>query len=339
LLHVHSTEGRYAEAVAAGERALVIADALGSAAVKVWASIGLCRVNIAAGEYRRGAESARIAVEALHGEPETGPVGMHWVLQPAAAARTYLALCLARTGDFEAAIEQGEEAVRIAEGTGSPLDRVWAAYGLARVSHARTDFGRAIPLLERALALLEGQMAPAFLARVLAGLGSAYAQSERLAEAPPLLERALAVSGSVHLEQGRSLILVQLGEARLEAGAFDEAGRLAEEAGALSRERHERGNEAWALHLAGQVAARRGPGGMTEARARLREALDRADGLGMRPLAALCRLSLGALAMAAGEPDEARASLSESIGELTAMRIATWRERAEALLAECLRPQ
>jgi DNA-binding NtrC family response regulator/tetratricopeptide (TPR) repeat protein len=338
LLHVHSTEGRYEEATAAGERTLAIAEAIGSTPARVWASIGLCRVLFAAGDYRRGAAAARDALEALAGEPETGPVGMHWVLQPAAAVRTYLALCLARTGDFDEAIREAEDAVAIAERAGAPVDRAWAAYGLARAHHARTAFERAIPLLEGALALLEDDGGPAFLTRILAGLASAYAQSGRSAEAPPLLDRALALGRSASLEQGRALILVQLGETRLATGALDEAARLATEALDLARARGERGNEAWALHLCGEVDAARGGGRVDAARRHLAEALALADTLAMRPLVARCRLSAGALELAAGASAEARSALSTAIAELAAMGITAWRARAEALLAECPSP-
>ncbi len=82
----------------------------------------------------------------------------------------------------------------------------------------------------------------------------------------------------------------------LEAGDLDAADRLATRALALAQERGERGLEALALRLHGEIAARRGdaPG----AEKALREALERATELGMRPLAGVCRRDLDRAAQA-----------------------------------------
>ena len=93
----------------------------------------------------------------------------------------------------------------------------------------------------------------------------------------------------------QALCRLSLGEAQLLAGRLEEAHALAERALALAREHQERGNQAYALRLLGDIAARRDPPESAQAEAHYQQALALADELGMRPLVAHCHLGLGTL--------------------------------------------
>jgi tetratricopeptide (TPR) repeat protein len=80
----------------------------------------------------------------------------------------------------------------------------------------------------------------------------------------------------------------------------------------LCREHKERGYEAWALRLLGDIAAQAAPLEREEAEARYREALELAERLGMRPLAARCYLGLGRLAERVGNRSEAETQLARA---------------------------
>lgn len=82
------------------------------------------------------------------------------------------------------------------------------------------------------------------------------------------------------------------------------------------------------------VAAGRGELG--EARERYGYALGIGEELGMRPHAAQCRMSLGALELAARNREAARSWLEAAAVELRAMGIRAGLERAEALLGGLL---
>ena len=69
----------------------------------------------------------------------------------------------------------------------------------------------------------------------------------------------------------------------------------AERALALTRQRGERGLEAWAHWLIGEIASHRTPADPTVAEAHHRDALALAEAIGMRPLAARAQQALGAL--------------------------------------------
>jgi hypothetical protein len=77
------------------------------------------------------------------------------------------------------------------------------------------------------------------------------------------------------------------------AGRLEEAHALAGKALALARTRQERGNQAYALRLLGDIAARYEPLKSDQAEDGYRQAMALAAELGMRPLLAHCHLELG----------------------------------------------
>jgi tetratricopeptide (TPR) repeat protein len=147
----------------------------------------------------------------------------------------------------------------------------------------------------------------------------------------PLLERALVAGRAIRFVYGETLILCQLGTTCIEAGRLDEAAGHAQQALALARERGERGEEAWALLLSGDIAAGREPAAVEDARARYGQAIALGDEIGMRPLVARARLALGGLERRAGRVAEARRHLAIATAEARAMGIAAWQQRAEEL--------
>jgi hypothetical protein len=117
--------------------------------------------------------------------------------------------------------------------------------------------------------------------------------SGRLAEGAGLLERALDRAEQVPFRAGHSQWVAWLAHARLLAGRPEEARRLAEEAVAWSRKRGERGYEAWALGILGEVERQ---GGAASAAGDLhRQSLALALELGMQPLAARAHQALARL--------------------------------------------
>jgi tetratricopeptide (TPR) repeat protein len=96
----------------------------------------------------------------------------------------------------------------------------------------------------------------------------------------------------------------------------------------------ERGHEAYALRLLGQIEARREPPEVEPAEAHYREALALAEELGMRPLVAHCHFGLGKLYATVGRRTEARGELSAAVELYRAIEMTFWLPQAEAMLAE-----
>jgi tetratricopeptide (TPR) repeat protein len=103
---------------------------------------------------------------------------------------------------------------------------------------------------------------------------------------------------------------------------------------ALAREYQERGNQAYALHLLGEIAAQREPPASDQAAAHYRQALALAEELGMCPLQAHCHQGLGTLYVTIGQQEQARAELSAAIGLYRAMDMTFWLPQTEATLAQ-----
>ena len=165
-------------------------------------------------------------------------------------------------------------------------------------------------------------------------MGAAYTLGGRVADAVPLLTQAMEQTTATEMVAHQALCRLSLGEAQMLAGRLEEAHALAERTLALTRERQERGNQAYALRLLGDIAARREPPESASAETHYRQALALAEELGMRPLQAHCHLGLGTLYVQTGRPEPARAELTAAIALYRAMEMTFWLPQAEAALAQ-----
>jgi hypothetical protein len=120
----------------------------------------------------------------------------------------------------------------------------------------------------------------------------AYVLAGRSAGALPLLEQAVAQAIAMRFMRYHALQVAWLSEAYLRAGRLEEANPEAQRALAFARAHQERGYEAYALRLLGDIAARRDPPGSEPAATHYRQALALTDELGMRPLQAHCHCGL-----------------------------------------------
>jgi tetratricopeptide (TPR) repeat protein len=128
--------------------------------------------------------------------------------------------------------------------------------------------------------------------------------------------------------------VIWLDEAYLLAGRLDEASTQAQRALEFSCAQQERGNEAYALRLLGEVAAQHHPPQGERAEAHYRQTLALAEALDMRPLQAHCHRGLGTLYATIGQQEQAHAELSTAINLYRAMEMTFWLPEAEATLLQ-----
>jgi tetratricopeptide (TPR) repeat protein len=316
------------------QRALDLATAHGDLPSQALASQRLGFVWKTIGEYRRAAERLRQVVETLEGDRRYER--LEATLGTYVFTLDRLAWCLAELGEFAEALARADEAGRFArelDKLDNPRTLLAANRCLGLVSLRRGDLEKAIPPLERAVELCRATPAPALLDVCAAHLGYAYALSGRLPEGVALLEEAVADPGATG-SANHPLFLAYLGEARLLAGRRDDALAVAQRALDLAHRQKERGNEAWVLRLLGEIAARADPPDVKSAEKHYRQALARADELGMRPLAAHCHLGLGRLYRRAGDGAKAQEHLTTAETMYREMDMGFWLERAEAELKE-----
>jgi tetratricopeptide (TPR) repeat protein len=189
-------------------------------------------------------------------------------------------------------------------------------------------------VLERGLRLCDIGQIPTFFMLTAASLGYAYVLSGRVAEALPLLERALEEADRLRFLEEQALYITWLSEAYLLADRKEDALALAQRAIEHSRAHKERGHQAYALRLLGEIAAQHHPPDVPHAEARYQQALALAEELGMRPLQAHCHRGLGTLYAVTGQREQAHSALAAAIALYRAMDMTFWLPQTEAALAQ-----
>jgi tetratricopeptide (TPR) repeat protein len=125
-----------------------------------------------------------------------------------------------------------------------------------------------------------------------------------------------------------ALWTVHLGEGLAAARQLDRARTVAQRALDLSLRHKERGHQAWALRLLGEVAGLVEPPAVGEAEGYFGKALALAEELEMRPLQARAHLGLVRLLRLTGERDRAEDHLATALGLLREMDMRFWLSRA-----------
>jgi len=97
-------------------------------------------------------------------------------------------------------------------------------------------------------------------------------------------------------------------------------------------DRQERSQQARVRRLLADIEAGADTPDVPQAEAGYRAALDLAESLQMRPLAAQCLLGLGGLHRRAGRADQARADLDEALAHFNGMGMTLWIERTRSEL-------
>jgi tetratricopeptide (TPR) repeat protein len=324
--------GAYDLAIAAGQRALMLATAGGDVIQQALAHHQLGVTYLAQGDYYQAIDCFRQTVAFFEGARRHERFGQ--VSLPAVLARSWLTTCYAELGMFAEGSALGEEGLGIAEAVAHPYSLMHASWGSGLLSLRQGDLSRALPLLERAVGICHEIDILFYLPEIAAALGAAYTLAGRAADAVPLLTQAIAQPTTTEIVRYQVLCRLSLGEAHLLAGCLEEARALAKRALALTRAHQERGNEAHALRLLGEIAAHRDPPDAALAEAHYQQALTLANELGMRPLQAHCHLGLGTLYTKIEQQEQAYAELSTTIALYRAMEMTFWLPEAEAALAQ-----
>jgi class 3 adenylate cyclase/tetratricopeptide (TPR) repeat protein len=322
-------------ALAAGQRAVALATTLGDLPLNAQMHLG--HVYYILGDYARALALLRQVVEALPGELAGDRVGERVrVASPASViSRTFLLWSLAEVGAFTEGVARGEEGIRIAEATEHLSSLIIAYCGMGRLCLRQGDVHKAVPVLEQGLRLCKeiGYTSTYFIL-IASPLGYAYALSGRVAEALPLLEQVLEEAERSGFLQEQALYIAWLSEASLLAGRREEAVQLAGQALALARDHKERGHEAWALRLLGEIHTHQEAAAVERAEDYYHQALTLANERGIRPLQAHCHRGLGTLYAMTGQQEQARTALSTAIELYQTMDMTFWLPQTEAALAQ-----
>jgi class 3 adenylate cyclase/tetratricopeptide (TPR) repeat protein len=315
-------------ALESGQRALALTEALGTSALRVQATFRLGQVHFSRGDHRRAVEYLGRNVAELTGDLLYQPFGLPY--HPSVSSRAWAAWCLAELGEFAEGLARGAEAVQLAEAVDHAYSRVIASVGAGVAHLIKGESEEAIAVLEPGLRLCEGGSFPLWFPEIARALGGAFVLTGRLADGLPLLDEAVRQAAAMQLLFGHSRRIADLGDAHRLAGELQEATTLAREALRLAQDHGERGSEAWALRLLGEIASHRDPLLVEEAEGQYRRALTLAGELGMRPLAAHCHLGLGRMYRRAGDRPEWREHLGAAAAQYHELGMSRWASEARA---------
>ena len=315
-------------AIAAGQRVLALAAALGDSTLQGQASLVLGQAYYGLGDFGRAAELLRRSVEEAAQQSDTPRTDRH--LQ----SQAWLARTLGALGAFAEGQRYGEEALRLAtlEGRGQAPVVVHGCLGFLYL--AQGDLEHAVRVLDQGLALCRASGNWLWLQPIAAYLGYAAALQGRLAEGRALLEEAISVPIRTGVRFNHALYVAWLSEVCRLTGYGEEALQHACQALDLARQQKERGNEAHALHQLGVVYAHADPPDVEQAAAHYQQALALAEALGMRPLVAHCHLGLGQLYRRTGKSEEAQEHLATATTMYREMGMTFWLEQIEKEMGE-----
>jgi len=294
-------------ALAEGERALAIGRAIDNQAVLAETNFYRGIVQLAIGDFRASVATLTETLEALKKVVAAGLdfPSRRFALHGPFILRSFLIRSLAELGEFREAIEMGKKAFDRDSDKVSPYASAAISGGLGLAYVRKGEPASAIPILENGLQLCRTYGLNNWIPTVAGTLGAAYVGVTRVEEGVELLKEAIEHGDRLGLGASNSVWVIFLGDGLARAGRRTEALTVAGRGLELCRQRKERGYEAWALRLLGDICA----GGDATERVAAKEhygaALAIGGARGMRPLIAHCLLGLARLSGWAGETEAA----------------------------------
>jgi tetratricopeptide (TPR) repeat protein len=314
-----------------GQRALTIGSKRGDFALEVVANFFLGQGYFNVGTYDRAIDHCRRNVTVLVGERAHERLGLTGL--PSVLSRVWLAWSLAERGEFAEAMKHAKDALSIAEAAGQAYSMAAACLNIGQVQLVRGALDQAIPVLERSVELCKSWNLRVILTTTTSVLGLGYALCRRVSEALPLLEKAESQAPDIRIFNTPTATTA-LGTVYLLAGRMDDAARTASRAAELATKRAFCGSQARALHLLGEISARRDPPDVQQAEEHYRRAITLAKTLGMCPLIAQCHLGLGHLYEQSGNREEASQQLTNAAKLFREMDMRFWVEQADKELGK-----
>jgi tetratricopeptide (TPR) repeat protein len=291
LVNYHYLKGEPDLAIDYGERCLRIADATQDLGLQALARGYLGYSCHAQGQYRRAEFILRENVDALERARATD-TGTQTAISYVTSSG-WLAFTLAELGDFHAADACADQAMRAADAAGHVYGQTIARTLAGLVWLRRGHLDRARELLQPSLDACREKHLDVWRPIPSSLLGLTLALRGHVDSALPLLEDGVHLSEVLGINAYLALWTLHKAEGLLAAGEPARAGEAARHALDLAIAHKERGHQAWAWRLLGEVASREGGAALARAEEHYGQALGIAEELKMQPLVAHVRMGWG----------------------------------------------
>jgi len=346
LINYYYLKGEPELAIEYGERCLRIGEAARDPALSALARSYLGYSCHAEGRYRRAEAILKQNIEALEGvwnQGEGTQAGVSYV-----TSSSWLGFTFAELGEFDAAHGYLDRAQQAAEASGHAYTQTIARTmaGLCWLRQGQLD--RALALLQKSLDACREKNLDVWRPIPSSLLGLTCMLLGRAEEGLALLSDGVTLAEELGLRAYLALWTANLGEGLLATGQVERARTVAQRALDLAIAHKERGHQAWALRLLGDIAAGGGPdnqdmpgsevwrpesSAMQKAAEYFGQSLRLAEELGMRPLVARNHLALGRLYRLADNRGEAEEHLARATTALCDLDMRFWFKRAAKELA------
>ena len=327
LINYHYLRGEPARALEYGERCLAIAERLGDRILASVARRYMGHAYHALGQARQAIKVLQDNADALAADVDREP--------SAAAVTAYVSTCAwlafaqADLGEFDSAETWADRARAEAEARRHPYSEAIALTFAGQVAVLRGQLERAVGPLARALTICRETSLTVWQAIPAALLGHCLVALDRKQDGLSLLEEGVRLSDEVGVKAYLARWATLLGEGFLAIGDTARAAQIGERALELARTHGERGHEAAALRLLGDLALAHEPPLVGTATEHYRTAIAIADELGLRPLLARTHLALGQLQRRAGRAVDAEGNLTTAVVLFSDLGMRSWLDRSE----------
>ena len=330
LVNYHYLKGEPDAAIAYGERCLAIGEASQDVALQSLARGYMGYSYHAQGRYRDAEMVLMQNVEKL--EEVRATVGGAQTTVSYASSTGWLAFALAELGEFDLATSYADIGQRAAEADRHAYAQAiaWSMGGLVALRRGHMD--QAQHLLERSLEACREKQITVWRPIPSTLLGLTRARLGRPEDGLPLLEDGVRLTEELGVKAYLASWTVNLAGGLLAAGQTERAREVAQRALDLALAHKERGHQAYALRLLGEIAARGEPRDLARAEKDLIQARTLAEELGMRPLLGRILLSLGEMHRLAGDHARAEAHIFRSMNLFREMDMRHWLEEATGQL-------
>jgi tetratricopeptide (TPR) repeat protein len=234
--------------------------------------------------------------------------------------RIWLVQCFAQLGRFKDGKTLAEEAMTIAKEADHASSLAFAHISSGFIHLVQGNVDSAIGTLDTCQKICNANNIQVLMPHIGSNLAYAYALAGRVDDAIPLVERADEQSKLSGRKAAWAMRLTLLGHASLLGHQIGAAREQAQRAVALATDAGERGYEAWARELLGDVIQQESSN-PSEARDHYLASMALATELAMRPLQAHVHLSLGRLHCRENQIEKARTELSLALTSYRSMEM------------------